>query len=295
MLTLVDLPGYVQTHTLGQSETIVQEIENLVEKYISEPRTIILAVIPATRDFETNVAIKYIRQFDGQGKRTLRNSPGSKKDVIQRKEKLSEQLKALGPVIETDLEKANLLQKNINEVMQQFKYLVDGHYGAGGFGQDLYLRSLVRDLNEVFNARIIRMTNSTTSHLDVREIMKATRGRELRGMVPLEAFIILCRRVVQDWSSETHQHITEVCQLASNVFAQVIEKRCDKVLINYFSERMIEFVDQQQKAMHHDALEILDDEINLPSTLQDTDLLRNGALTKILKTTKCERFWQVTV
>ncbi|KAA1084018.1 hypothetical protein PGT21_014530 [Puccinia graminis f. sp. tritici] len=365
MLTLVDLPGYVQTHTLGQSETIVQEIENLVEKYISEPRTIILAVIPATRDFETNVAIKYIRQFDGQGKRTLcvltkpdlvdrgtesrvfetlagdkmhlsrgyhiiknksyedcragdpreetlkkesnffgrapwssipvtdrgiqnliekltdtlvdqvqKEFSGIKKDVIQRKEKLSEQLKALGPVIETDLEKANLLQKNINEVMQQFKYLVDGHYGAGGFGQDLYLRSLVRDLNEVFNARIIHMTKLTTKHLDVSKIMKATRGRELRGMVPLEAFIILCRRVVQGWSSETHQHITKVCKLASNVFAQVIEKRCDKVLVNYFSERMIEFVDQQQKAMYHDALEILDDEINLPSTLQDTDFAK---------------------
>ncbi|KAH9461082.1 hypothetical protein Pst134EA_017391 [Puccinia striiformis f. sp. tritici] len=211
MLTLVDLPGYIQTRALDQPETIVQDIEKLVQKYLAESRTIILAVVPVNRDFGTNAAIKHIQQFDGQGKRTLCASPlditssrikvlrtakrlrdetiekesiffarspwsnirladrgiqdrgiqnlierltdvlsdqverefsGIEKDLVQQKEELSEQLRALGPAIATDLEKSNLLQRNINHVMQQFKDLIDGHYGAGDFDQDLYLRSL---------------------------------------------------------------------------------------------------------------------------------------------------------
>ncbi|KAH9440809.1 hypothetical protein MJO29_009528 [Puccinia striiformis f. sp. tritici] len=71
MLTLVDLPGYIQTRALDQPETIVQDIEKLVQKYLAESRTIILAVVPVNRDFGTNAAIKHIQQFDGQGKRTL--------------------------------------------------------------------------------------------------------------------------------------------------------------------------------------------------------------------------------
>jgi len=100
--------------------------------------------------------------------------------------------------------------------------------------------------------------------------MKATRGRELRGMVPLEAFMVLCRRVVQTWSLKTQNHINSVCCLATKVFEEVIEKKCDKILVNYFLERMKEFVQEQQNLMHRDARNILEDEINLPSTLQDT-------------------------
>ncbi|PLW32320.1 hypothetical protein PCANC_20473 [Puccinia coronata f. sp. avenae] len=365
MLTLVDLPGYVQTHTSGQSETIVQDIENLVEKYLADSRTIILAVIPVTRDFETNVAIRHIRTFDGEGNRTMcvltkpdlvdrgtesrvfetlsgdkmylsrgyhivknksyedcqadvsreetlrkesvffgrapwssirgsdrgiqnliekltdtltnqvdQEFSGIKKDLIQQKLKLELELKALGSGLTNDLDKLTLLQTNISHVMQQFKYLVDGQYGAGDFAQGFYLRSLVRDRNEVFHKKIICVTTTATKKLDVPGIMKATRGRELQGMVPLETFVVLCRRVVQAWSSIAEQHIDQVCNLASQVFEEVIQKRCDKILVNYFSERMTEFIDHQKKIMHEAARAILDDEINLPSTLQNTDFAK---------------------
>ncbi|WAR58045.1 hypothetical protein PtB15_5B276 [Puccinia triticina] len=365
MLTLVDLPGYVHTHAVGQSETIVQEIAKLVETYIAEPRTIVLAVIPANHDFVNNVAISYIRRFDEAGKRTLcvltkpdlldrgtegpvfeilsgklwhlsrgyhiiknkgyedcragdpregtlkkesafferppwssipvtqrgiqsliekltdtltdqveKELSGIRKDIIQRKETLSAQLEALGPAIATDLEKSMSIQRNINHVMQQFKYLVDGHYGAGDFSEEHYLRSLVRDYNEAFHKKIIAITNQATESLDIRSIMRATRGRELKGMVPLEAFVILCKRVVEQWLSVTQGHIAKVCQIAMNTLAQVIGQRCDQILVNYFSERMMEFVHQQKKIMDHDAHEVLDDEINQPSTLQDTDFAK---------------------
>lgn len=71
MLTLVDLPGYIHTHTSRQPATIVKDIENLIQKYLESPRTIILAVIPVNQDFSQNVVIRHVREVDGEGKRTL--------------------------------------------------------------------------------------------------------------------------------------------------------------------------------------------------------------------------------
>jgi len=246
MLTLVDLPGYVQTHTNGQSETIKKEIENLAEKYLEKERTIVLAVVSANRDFETNIVFDHIRRFDEQGKRTLcvltkpdlvdrgtesrvfetlsgekmylergyhiiknkshedclagdsreqtvkkeslffgrspwsstrasdrgiqnliekltdtltgqvdREFSGIKKDLIHQREKLALELEALGPGLTNDLDKLAILQTNINNVMKEFKSLVDGHYGTVDFTQDFYLRSLLRDVSHLFILHLV--------------------------------------------------------------------------------------------------------------------------------------------
>ncbi|KNC96742.1 uncharacterized protein SPPG_07950 [Spizellomyces punctatus DAOM BR117] len=71
MLTLVDLPGYVHTRSTGQAVTIVQDIENIAETYIANDKTIVLAVIPANKDFETNVVMQKVEKHDPMGKRTI--------------------------------------------------------------------------------------------------------------------------------------------------------------------------------------------------------------------------------
>ncbi|KAA1084022.1 hypothetical protein PGT21_014655 [Puccinia graminis f. sp. tritici] len=363
MLTLVDLPGYVQTYSQGQSATLARDIEKLVEKYLLEPRTIILAVIPVNRDFETNVAIKHIRDFDEEGKRTMcvltkpdlldlgtegrvleilagkkmhlsrgyhiiknknfedcragdsrdvtlrkesiffKRSPwsdisvtnrgipklierltnmlskqiekeffGIKKDLIKNKHELEEQLTQLGPGLSTDIEKLNLLNRNINLFMKQFKNLVDGNYSEGGFDQECFIRATVQNLHQGFHREIIKITNVAVSSLDVAKVMEATRGRELKGMLQFQPFVILCRQVVQKWLSPTERHIEEICQLASDVSVEITEKECNPILTRYISERMSEFFDQQLKRMHTEASELLDDELSSPFTLQDLNV-----------------------
>ncbi|TPX69748.1 hypothetical protein SpCBS45565_g02165 [Spizellomyces sp. 'palustris'] len=71
MVTLVDLPGYVHTRSTGQPATIVQDIENIAETYIASEKTIVLAVIPANKDFETNVVMQKIEKHDPMGRRTM--------------------------------------------------------------------------------------------------------------------------------------------------------------------------------------------------------------------------------
>jgi GTPase SAR1 family protein len=48
-LTLIDLPGIVRTSTSGQSATVITQVNQLIDKYIAMPRTIILAVIPSNQ------------------------------------------------------------------------------------------------------------------------------------------------------------------------------------------------------------------------------------------------------
>ncbi|EFE44983.1 dynamin GTPase, putative [Trichophyton verrucosum HKI 0517] len=66
-LTIVDLPGLV-SGAEGDDRSVV---ESLVNSYLENPRTIILAVVPATSDVETQPIIRAARQFDNEGTRTV--------------------------------------------------------------------------------------------------------------------------------------------------------------------------------------------------------------------------------
>ncbi|KAK9053036.1 hypothetical protein SSX86_029666 [Deinandra increscens subsp. villosa] len=70
-LTLVDLPGLTKVAVDGQSEGIVQDIENMVRAYIQKPNCIILAISPANQDLATSDAIKMAREVDPTGERTI--------------------------------------------------------------------------------------------------------------------------------------------------------------------------------------------------------------------------------
>ncbi|CAN4126018.1 unnamed protein product [Withania somnifera] len=70
-LTLIDLPGLTKVAVEGQSETIVEDIENMVQTYVGKANCIILAVSPANQDIATSDAIKLAREVDPTGERTF--------------------------------------------------------------------------------------------------------------------------------------------------------------------------------------------------------------------------------
>jgi hypothetical protein len=83
-LTLVDIPGLIQSSTKGVSDADVALVAEITQRYISQPRTICLAVISATNDAANQPILNKVRQFDPEGARTLgiitkpdRLSPGS--------------------------------------------------------------------------------------------------------------------------------------------------------------------------------------------------------------------------
>lgn len=70
-LTLVDIPGLIQTSTKGVSKADVSLVSEITDHYISSPRTICLAVVSATHDAANQPILQKVRDYDPQGDRTL--------------------------------------------------------------------------------------------------------------------------------------------------------------------------------------------------------------------------------
>lgn len=70
-LTMVDLPGLTKVAVGDQPEDIEKQIRELILKYINNPNSIILAVSPANADMATSESLKFAREIDPDGRRTL--------------------------------------------------------------------------------------------------------------------------------------------------------------------------------------------------------------------------------
>lgn len=67
-LTIVDLPGLI---SVSEEEDDIKLVRELVDSYLESSRTIILAVVQATSDIETQPIIQHARRFDKAGERTV--------------------------------------------------------------------------------------------------------------------------------------------------------------------------------------------------------------------------------
>ncbi|KAI9929494.1 hypothetical protein MW887_000967 [Aspergillus wentii] len=70
-LTIVDLPGLIHSETRQQSASDVQLVQEVVQSYMKEPRSIILAVVSAKNDFANQIVLRLAREADQAGNRTL--------------------------------------------------------------------------------------------------------------------------------------------------------------------------------------------------------------------------------
>lgn len=72
-LTLIDLPGITRIPMAGsdQPNNIEQITRAMANRYVSDPRTIILCVIPANQDMTTSDGLQMARELDPKGLRTL--------------------------------------------------------------------------------------------------------------------------------------------------------------------------------------------------------------------------------
>ncbi|KAF2837622.1 hypothetical protein M501DRAFT_1006657 [Patellaria atrata CBS 101060] len=70
-LTLVDLPGLIHSENKSQTKQDVKLIHSLVQDYIANKRTIILAVISAKNDYANQIILDKCRKVDLNGTRTL--------------------------------------------------------------------------------------------------------------------------------------------------------------------------------------------------------------------------------
>ena len=70
-LTLVDIPGLIQTDTKGVTKADVELVGEITDQYIKQPRTICLAVVSAANDYANQKILTKVREVDSEGDRTL--------------------------------------------------------------------------------------------------------------------------------------------------------------------------------------------------------------------------------
>jgi GTP-binding protein EngB required for normal cell division len=70
-LTLVDLPGLFSTTKSGQSDNELDVVRKLTDRYMSEDRSIVLAVLSAKNDYANQEIMEKLKKIDPSGKRTL--------------------------------------------------------------------------------------------------------------------------------------------------------------------------------------------------------------------------------
>ncbi|KAF9977201.1 hypothetical protein BGZ73_006674 [Actinomortierella ambigua] len=70
-LTIIDLPGFINTTIDGQDKKLPAMIRTINAQYLMDPRTIILAVHPATSDLNNSYALAAAEKVDPHGERTI--------------------------------------------------------------------------------------------------------------------------------------------------------------------------------------------------------------------------------
>ncbi|KAF9899861.1 hypothetical protein EC991_008230 [Linnemannia zychae] len=70
-LTVVDLPGFINTTLDGQDKTIPDTIRSINERFMKHPRTIILAVVPANVDLNNSYVLARAEEYDPKNERTV--------------------------------------------------------------------------------------------------------------------------------------------------------------------------------------------------------------------------------
>lgn len=70
-LTLVDIPGLINTNTKGITKADVEVVGEITDQYIKQPRTICLAVVSAASDPANQKILTKVREVDPDGDRTL--------------------------------------------------------------------------------------------------------------------------------------------------------------------------------------------------------------------------------
>jgi len=72
-LVLTDLPGLtrIALKEQGQPEDISAQIEGMIAKYIKREKCIVMSIVPATVDLETDAGLALVKKYDPLGERTI--------------------------------------------------------------------------------------------------------------------------------------------------------------------------------------------------------------------------------
>eukprot|EP01053_Blabericola_migrator_P007503 Blabericola_migrator_1__7502@NODE_382_length_9143_cov_306_926399_g305_i0_p1_GENE_NODE_382_length_9143_cov_306_926399_g305_i0NODE_382_length_9143_cov_306_926399_g305_i0_p1_ORF_typecomplete_len800_score142_39Dynamin_M/PF01031_20/9_4e62Dynamin_M/PF01031_20/9_1e02Dynamin_N/PF00350_23/5_3e48GED/PF02212_18/4_3e03GED/PF02212_18/5_5e20FeoB_N/PF02421_18/37FeoB_N/PF02421_18/0_004MMR_HSR1/PF01926_23/0_00013AIG1/PF04548_16/0_29TetR_C_20/PF17925_1/8_1e03TetR_C_20/PF17925_1/9_6TetR_C_20/PF17925_1/4_3e02_NODE_ len=227
-LTLVDLPGITRVPLKGSDQT--DEIEKLTRdmatRYAKDPRTVILAVIPANQDISTSDALQLARKVDPRGLRTL--GVITKIDLMDRGTNAVKMIRGediplrLGYVGIKNRSQADIAGgKSIQDALEDEKNYFKSHPAYRTLPAHLVgMPSLIDKLTKVLFRHIRNFLPEIKNEISHKRIALRARLAELGEGVPAEQ----TERTQLMWTM-----INDYCEL----FCNTIRGKYDKRLSNY--------------------------------------------------------------
>ncbi|KAJ1399415.1 P-loop containing nucleoside triphosphate hydrolase [Sesbania bispinosa] len=188
----------------GQSETIVQDIENMVRSYVEKPNSVILAISPANQDIATSDAIKLAREVDPSGERTfgvltkldLMDKGTNALDVLEgRSYRLQHPWVGIVNRSQADI------NKNVDMIVarrrerEYFETSPDYGHLANKMGSEYLAKLLSQHLESVIRARMPSITSLINKNIDELESEMDHLGRPIAVDAGAQLYTILdlCR------------------------------------------------------------------------------------------------------
>ncbi|KAL8092014.1 phragmoplastin DRP1E-like [Apium graveolens] len=203
-LTLIDLPGLTKVAVDGQSETIVEDIENMVRAYVEKANCIILAISPANQDIATSDAIKLAKEVDPSGERTfgvltkldLMDKGTNAIDVLEgRALRLQQPWVGIVNRSQADINKNTDMMSARRREQEYFATSPDYGHLASRMGSEYLAKLLSKHLETVIKARIPSITSLINKSIDELESEMDYLGRPIGIDAGAQLYTILelCR------------------------------------------------------------------------------------------------------
>ena len=149
-LTVVDLPGIIRTVTAGQNTSVIEQVNRLIKSFLTDKRTIILAVVPAnqacfstrgnlysysfhTQDIATVDILERAQSVDPRGERTIGVltktdliGPGNEEEVLSVVNNVRKPL-ALGYVMVRNRSQKEILE-NVTTAKARYSPTCQSHF-----------------------------------------------------------------------------------------------------------------------------------------------------------------------
>ncbi|KAL3129758.1 dynamin-like protein [Cryptosporidium hominis] len=228
-LTLIDLPGITRVPLKGsdQCDNIEQLTRDMAIRYARDPRTIILAVIPANADMSTSDALQLSRRVDPKGLRTI--GVVTKIDLMDRGTDASKMLHGdevplrLGYTGVKNRSSADLKAgKSIKDALEDEATFFSTHPVYRNLSPELVgTKNLVSKLTKVLFKHIRTFLPDIRREINARIRTLSSRLDEFGQSVPLES----SDRTQLMWAM-----ITDYCEMIKNT----IRGKYDKRLQTYF-------------------------------------------------------------
>ena len=230
-LTLIDLPGITRVPVKGsdQREDIEKLTRDMTLHYINDPRTIVLAVLPANQDMSVSDSLQLARQVDPQGLRSIGvitkidiMDQGTDAASMLRGEDVPLRLGYVGVKMRSQQDIVN--KKAVKESLKDEKDWFDNHrvyskLPPGMIGTPV----LIDKLTQILFKHIRRFLPEIKKEINEKRRSVQDRLDELGEGVPLET----AERVQVMWTL-----VTDYCEMFKNTIRGKYDRKLQRYMCN---------------------------------------------------------------